>query len=155
MAAAAHVHDILIVEDDPSIRYLEAVALDRRGMRVMVAEDGRQALDLLKQRNFCLVILDLIMPKVEGYMVIKYIEENKPSIPIIVVTGLKPDELSAVDRRVVKQILFKPIELEKLIEDVRGLCEVEGAESASGATASRSSRKSAAAGTPRKKPRLK
>jgi DNA-binding response OmpR family regulator len=123
--ASPHTHEILIVEDDPSLRYLEAMAFDRRGMRAMVAEDGREALRLLETRDFCAIVLDLVMPKVGGYMVIKYVVEHKDTIPIVVVTGLKPEDLSAVDRRVVKQILFKPIELDKLLNDVRALCDEE------------------------------
>jgi DNA-binding response OmpR family regulator len=113
---------ILVVEDDPGIRQAMSIALERKHLRVMVAEDGVEALRLLKIREFCVLVLDLILPKADGYAVIRYVKENLDWLPIIVVTALGPDELSGVDRKVVKNVLFKPFNASELAQRVLELC---------------------------------
>ena len=118
-----HSHHVLVVEDDPTGRYSITIALERKDVEVVVAEDGAEALNWLKTNDFCVIVLDLVLPKVDGYAVIRYVLENKPEIPIIVVTGLKPDELSGVDRRVVVNVLFKPFNARELAERVVAICD--------------------------------
>jgi DNA-binding response OmpR family regulator len=118
-----HTHHVLVVEDDPAGRYSITIALEKKQMEVIVAEDGVEALTWLKANEFCVVILDLVLPKVDGYGVIRYILDNKPDVPIIVVTGLKADELSGVDRRVVVNVLFKPFSASELADRVIETCE--------------------------------
>jgi two-component system response regulator YesN len=118
-----HCHNILVVEDEPTGRYTITIALEKRDLSVIVAEDGAEALTWLKSTPFCAVVLDLIMPKVDGYAVIRYVVEHLPDLRIIVVTGLGPDELSGVDRRVVANVLFKPFNAKELAERVIDLCD--------------------------------
>lgn len=118
-----HAHHVLVVEDDPNGRYSITIALEKKDVEVIVAEDGVEALQWLKTNDFCVVVLDLVLPKVDGYAVIRYVLENKPDLPIIVVTGLKPDELSGVDRRVVVNVLFKPFNASELVDHVLEICD--------------------------------
>jgi DNA-binding response OmpR family regulator len=122
MNKADHSHHVLVVEDDPSGRYSITIALEKRSLEVVVAEDGAQALEWLKTNEFCLIILDLVMPKVDGYGVIRHIVDHSPDTPIIVVTGLKADELSGVDRRVVVDVLFKPFKPSELADRAVEVC---------------------------------
>jgi CheY-like chemotaxis protein len=114
---------VLVVEDDPNSRYSITIALERQRVSVVVAEDGEQALSWLNAKPFCLVVLDLIMPKVDGYAVIRHVLEHIPDLPIVVVTGLKPDELSGVDRRVVVDVVFKPFDSAELARRVVEICD--------------------------------
>lgn len=118
-----HCHNILVVEDEPTGRYTITIALEKRDLTVIVAEDGAEALTWLKSTEFCAVVLDLVMPKVDGYAVIRYVVDNLPDLRIIVVTGLGPDELSGVDRRVVANVLFKPFNAKELAQKVIELCD--------------------------------
>jgi len=120
--ARKHAHQVLVVEDDPTGRYSITIALEKRDIEVVVAEDGAEALQWLKTHDFCAIVLDLVMPKVDGYAVIRHIVDNKPHIPIIVVTGLKADELSGVDRRVVVNVLFKPFRAADLASQILEIC---------------------------------
>ena len=117
-----HCHHILVVEDEPTGRYTITIALEKRDLTVIVAEDGVEALTWLKSTPFCAVVLDLVLPKIDGYGVIRHVVEHLPNLPIIVVTGLGPDELSGVDRRVVVNVLFKPFNAKELAEQVIALC---------------------------------
>lgn len=121
-AKSDHSHHVLVVEDDPNGRYSITIALEKKDIQVIVAEDGVEALNWLKTNDFCVVVLDLVLPKVDGYGVIRYVLDNKPELPIIVVTGLKADELSGVDRRVVVNVLFKPFSPADLAERVVEVC---------------------------------
>ena len=117
-----HSRTVLVVEDDSTSRYSITIALEKKNLPVIVAEDGAEALQWLKTNDFCAIVLDLVMPKVDGYAVIRHVLDNKPEIPIIVVTGLRPDELSGVDRRVVVNVLFKPFNPAELADQIIELC---------------------------------
>ena len=119
----AHGHDVLVVEDDSNTRQAISLAMERKQMRVMVAEDGVEAIRVLKLRKFCVVVLDLNLPKTDGYGVIAFIKGNLKGVPVIVITGLQPDQLSGLDRSVVRNVLFKPFPPEDLAERVYDLCD--------------------------------
>jgi two-component system, response regulator FlrC len=119
----AHSHDVLVVEDDSNTRQAISIAMERKQMRVMVAEDGVEAIRVLRLRQFCVVVLDLNLPKTDGYGVIVFIKENLKGLPVIVITGLQPDQLSGLDRSVVQNVLFKPFPPEDLAERVYDLCD--------------------------------
>jgi DNA-binding response OmpR family regulator len=117
-----HGHDVLVVEDDINTRQTISIALERKGMRVMVAEDGVEAMRVLALRRFCVLLLDLVLPKADGYAVIAYVKENMPEVPVIVMTSLSADELSGLDRSVVQNVLFKPLPMEEIADRVSSVC---------------------------------
>ena len=117
-----HSHDVLIVEDDSNARQTISIALERKGLRVMVAEDGVEAMRVLALRRFCVLLLDLVLPKADGYAVIAYVKENMPELPVIVMTSLSADELSGLDRSVVQNVLFKPLPMEEMADRVQSVC---------------------------------
>jgi DNA-binding response OmpR family regulator len=117
-----HSHDVLVVEDDTNARQTISIALERKGLRVMVAEDGVEAMRVLKLRRFCVLLLDLVLPKADGYAVIAYVKENMPELPVIVMTSLSADELSGLDRSVVQNVLFKPLPMEEMADRAQSVC---------------------------------
>ena len=117
-----HSHDVLVVEDDSNARQTISIALERKGLRVMVAEDGVEAMRVLALRRFCVLLLDLVLPKADGYAVIAYVKENMPELPVIVMTSLSADELSGLDRSVVQNVLFKPLPMEEMADRVQSVC---------------------------------
>ncbi len=86
--------NILIVDDEPKMRELVRLYLEREGFKVAEAGDGEQALNLLQQTSFDLVILDIMMPKVDGLTVCKKIR-NDLDIPVIMLTA-KGEEIDRV-----------------------------------------------------------
>ncbi|MGH7556082.1 MAG: response regulator [Longimicrobiales bacterium] len=79
---------ILLVEDDPLIRKSILEVLQRiGGYEVCEAEDGVEAVKLLQNRRFDLVITDLIMPRMDGLRLLKHIRSTSPQVPVIFMTG--------------------------------------------------------------------
>ena len=80
-------HRIVVADDEDSIRVLLAHILTNEGCSVIVAVDGRQAIDLLESHTFDLIITDCNMPLVGGLEVVAAAKRVDPRCPIIVVSG--------------------------------------------------------------------
>src|SRR5262249_16462507 len=78
---------ILVIDDDVSVRLVLRRMLEQEGYEVICAEDGRQALDLLKQRRPDLVITDIVMPNCEGIETILEMRAAGLTLPIIAMSG--------------------------------------------------------------------
>jgi DNA-binding response OmpR family regulator len=88
---------ILVVEDDVKIRNLITLYLEKEGYEVYEAQDGEDALHAFKKYDPCLVILDLMLPKISGVEVCKRIRvEMKEEVPIIMLTA-KVEEQNRID----------------------------------------------------------
>lgn len=85
---------ILVVDDEQSITNIIAYNLKKEGYDIVCAEDGEMALELFEKESPDLVILDIMMPKIDGYGVCKKIREKSP-IPIIMLTA-RADEVDKV-----------------------------------------------------------
>ncbi len=86
---------ILIVEDDAFLREVYIETLEKEGFSIASAEDGEQGLEKLRAGGWDLVLLDIIMPKLNGLEVMKKFKEDpnaKPSKTIIFLTNLDKDE---------------------------------------------------------------
>ena len=82
---------ILVVDDDKKIVELITLYLKRDGCQVLVAFDGEQAIDLARRRRPDLIVLDLMMPKVDGIDVCRILRAES-QVPIIMLTGRSTDE---------------------------------------------------------------
>ncbi len=90
--------DVLIVDDMASIRLTLARQVQQLGHRVTLAKDGIQALELLAEKPFDLVLLDIMMPGMDGYAVLDNIKADPRmhELPVLMISGL--DELKSVVR---------------------------------------------------------
>ena len=68
---------ILIVEDDLSIAELQKDYLELSGFEVSVCTDGVQGLNTIKEKEFDLIILDIMLPKIDGFSILRSIQEDK------------------------------------------------------------------------------
>jgi len=116
-------HRILVIDDEPSVRWTLALLFQRNGIEVDVAESGREALGLLRRENYCCVLLDLNIPPPNGLDLVKFIHDNTPDMPVVVVSGypdlaarLSPADLDAV----VRLVLTKPVDTAVLTRKVHG-----------------------------------
>ncbi|PKM82672.1 MAG: DNA-binding response regulator [Firmicutes bacterium HGW-Firmicutes-14] len=78
--------NILVVDDEPKIRDLIKLYLEKEGFKITEAGDGEQVLDFLGKKDFDLVILDIMMPRIDGLTVCKEIRKNY-DIPVIMLTA--------------------------------------------------------------------
>ena len=120
---------ILVVDDDLSINELIKVNLELNGYDVIQAYDGIKGFALAKQELPSLIVLDVMMPEVDGYTVAKRIRENVQTkeIPIIMLTALSQlnDKVAGFDIGV-DDYLVKPFEVEELMVRVRALLKRTG-----------------------------
>lgn len=77
---------VLVVEDDRSVRETVTLLLERAGLRATAVDDGRQALEQLSQHDFDLVLLDIMLPVVDGFQVCRSIRQDS-QIPIVMLTA--------------------------------------------------------------------
>lgn len=84
---------ILIIEDNPLIIKSLQFKLNRDGYEVVTAEDGREAMKILTEQSFDLILTDLMLPFITGNQLIKYVKENLPGIPIIVLSTSKQENI--------------------------------------------------------------
>lgn len=112
---------VLVVEDDQGIRTLLLAVLRRAGFQVDAVENGRAALESLSRQRYALVITDLLMPKVDGYDLLKTLEETAREFLscAIVLTAASPTAIQSyqLDQRVFR-VLRKPFDLEELLATV-------------------------------------
>jgi adenylate cyclase len=102
---------VLVVDDNEMNRDLLSRRLQRQGFTIMMAEDGQQALDKMRSQSFDLVLLDVMMPQMNGYQVLEYLkaDTNLRHIPVIMISAL--DDMDSVVRCIelgAEDYLFKP-----------------------------------------------
>jgi len=87
---------LLVVDDNQMNRIKLSRAVTQQGHTVVVAENGRQALDMLRSQSFDLVLLDIMMPEMDGYAVLKHMQHDGVlrDIPVVVISAL--NELESV-----------------------------------------------------------
>ena len=78
---------ILLVEDDEALRFIVKDNLEQQDYQVEVAEDGELALQLFRENKFDLIILDVMLPKVDGFRVAETIRKSNDQVPIIFLTA--------------------------------------------------------------------
>lgn len=78
---------ILVVDDEAMIRKSVAMVFEREGMQVTTAADGQEALDLLEQNSFDLIILDVMMTPVDGFYVVDNIRKHHILTPVLFLSG--------------------------------------------------------------------
>ena len=83
-------YKILIADDEPEIRNLLRLYLENENYHVIEAEDGQRALDLLRAEQPALCILDIMMPKIDGYHVLQQIRKES-NIPVIILSAKDAD----------------------------------------------------------------
>lgn len=120
---------LLVVDDDPEITSSFKAILLSEGYEVITAKDGREALERVRQVHFDLVLLDLLLPDVDGWTILQHVRKIRPSSRVVILCAdvdaegtIEAFRLGAAD------VLLKPPDVDKLLrflEEMTGLREGE------------------------------
>ena len=113
---------ILIVEDDDNIRELLRLYLEREGFEISEAENGAVGLSTWKAQNPDMMLLDVMMPVMDGWQVCKEIRASGSTMPIIMITakGETMDKVSGLELGA-DDYIVKPLEMREVIARVRAV----------------------------------
>jgi len=122
---------VLIVDDDPDMRLAIASVLKSRSYQVIEASDGFEALRKLKEEKPDIMLLDLLMPGMDGFAVIRELENRQkdeyPDVPVLVISSVREEasqrryELELGRKLAVDDYIEKPIEPFVLLQRVEKL----------------------------------
>jgi DNA-binding response OmpR family regulator len=111
---------ILVIEDEGRIQAFLARGLEAEGYTVVAADDGREGLALATEARWDLIVLDLLLPNLNGLQVLREVHRTKPELPIVILsaradvqTKLRGFELGATD------YVSKPFSLDELLARIR------------------------------------
>jgi DNA-binding response OmpR family regulator len=114
---------ILLVDDDPEIVESMRLALQSKGFNVLVARDGNQGLVLCEREDPDLVILDMMMPKRSGFLVLEKLRRTRPvPLRVIMITANEGSRHKAYAEMLgVDDYIRKPFAMDRLMESVERL----------------------------------
>jgi DNA-binding response OmpR family regulator len=112
----------LIVEDDPAIRRLVEKLLTRHHVAIDTANDGKQAIEQLRGTRYSVVVLDLMVPEVNGFEVIEFMKRENMHTPVAVVSAVSQQALTKLDLDIVKLVISKPFDVDEFTRAILALC---------------------------------
>jgi DNA-binding response OmpR family regulator len=125
MAAEAGAKTVLLVDDDRDILAAMTAALDELGPEILTAENGDEALIQAQQHSPDVVVLDMMLPKRSGFLVLEQLKRGKkPTDPpqVVMITGNQGSRHRVYAENLgVAAYINKPFRMEKLVETVKGL----------------------------------
>ena len=115
---------VLVVEDDEAISDLFGMTLEQEGYDVCLATDGQMGLDLIESRHPAAVLLDLMLPGVDGFSILRKLRENPETanIPVTIVSAYADagDTRQQLEKEPnVCRILTKPVRVDELLTQVK------------------------------------
>ena len=107
---------MLIADDDAAIRRLFETLARRQGIECDTAVNGSEAIAALKQHEYALMFLDIMMPRIDGWGVLDYLRTRATNrVPtLFIVTAFLDQTVAPADREVVSGILYKPIDADEI-----------------------------------------
>ena len=111
---------VLVVDDDASIRGLITSVLIREGLNIDVATNGQEAIDKMRQTEYAVVVLDLMMPRISGYDLLKAIEDaGSRSACVVIISAASEKVIDSVASSSVRAKLRKPFNISELVTAVK------------------------------------
>lgn len=119
--AAAQPAKVLIVDGDPRTRLLGQSILEQYGFAVTAVPNGPAALAALRRESFCVVVVEMLMPGMDGIEILRHIRRHFPQLPVVAMNSLgeKFDYLNVALKLGADDVLPKPIDPDALVRVVR------------------------------------
>jgi DNA-binding NtrC family response regulator len=110
---------ILVVDDEEALRTVLSTELSSEGYEVSAASDGGEAIEMVKGNDYDLVLLDIKMPNVDGFEVLKFVKGTKPDIKVIMLTGFADLKNAIESKRLgAEDFVSKPYDLVDLLTTI-------------------------------------
>ena len=117
---------VLVVDDEEPIRILIQRLLSKHGFSVETAQDGAAAIDKIAHEDFDAVVLDLMMPRIDGFTVLRQLIETKPElIARIIVATAYPRDVTKRQLDEVCRVIIKPFDTTELVQAVQECADQE------------------------------
>lgn len=111
---------VLVVDDDPELQDLVGFALRREGYEVVRADDAFAGLKAIEQQAIDVTLLDIMMPKMDGLMMLQQLRETNKELPVIIMTAMTtPEAAVSALREQACDFLVKPFDLPELVSAVK------------------------------------
>lgn len=119
---------ILLVEDEPAVAKILRIKLEEAGFRVTVAVNGKEGLDRLMQGGVDLILLDLLMPVMNGFQVLEVLQKKQNSTPVIILTNLgQKDDIEQIQKfGPIDYLIKSDTPLTKILEQVHNKLQKTG-----------------------------
>ncbi len=115
------IRKILIVDDEPNIVMTLEYAFKKKGYEVFIARDGSEAMEILKHNVPDMVLLDIMMPQVDGYQTLEWIRENEELKNVKVIFLTAKNKSTDVEKGMnlgVNKYMTKPFSVKKIVNEV-------------------------------------
>jgi DNA-binding response OmpR family regulator len=115
---------VLVIEDDPDMREIESTALSCGGHEVVLAHNGREGLRALERRRPCIILLDLMMPVMDGltFLVERERRGVAPDVPVVCISAGGDEMVAHALRLGAKECIHKPADLDEICDRVSHYC---------------------------------
>ncbi len=114
--------DILVIDDDKNIRFMMSEVLKKAGYNVLLSADGAEGLDLCVDKHVDLVIVDIMMPNMNGYEFTQKLRQVSEDLPVIMVSAKQLPEDRKIGFKVgIDDYMTKPLDTEELLLHVKAL----------------------------------
>jgi len=111
---------ILVAEDDPGLNRLISFKLQKEGYQVISVFDGKEALNAALNENISAIILDIMMPFLDGIQVLKRVRPVKPDLPVVILSvKSRENDLHQALELGANAYMTKPFQPEQLIEKLK------------------------------------
>ena len=115
--------DVLIIDDNEQITKMVSTFLTLSNHKCTISNDAKDGLDLMREKNFDVILLDLAMPDFDGYAVLEQVKDSDIPTKIIVLTAsnITQENMKKIQKIGVHSILFKPVDIDKLLLEIMSI----------------------------------
>lgn len=113
---------LLLADDDPAVRDSLALVLESEGYEVVQARDGKEAVLQFQEYHPDLVLLDLNMPRQNGWSAFEAMEALRPLVPCIIITA-KSNQQDCAQGHGIDVLMEKPLDMDQMLNAIRALLE--------------------------------
>lgn len=112
---------ILIIEDEKSISYVLKLKLEYVGFEATIAKNGEEGVSILSGKKFDLALLDIIMPKMDGFKVLEALKEKKIKMPVVMLSNLSQadDEKRAFELGAIAFFVKSNTQIAEIVEWIK------------------------------------